>query len=73
MKWDTRRLLLVKILMATVTGGGGGGGGSGQIVAYTGTDPNSDGVLPADQTKPAIAVKASSTTYTWDTVGLTWT
>lgn len=51
----------------------GGGGGSGQIVYYTGTDPNSDGVLPANQNAAAIAVKPGSTTYTWDNVNLIWT
>lgn len=56
-----------------LTGGGGGGGGSGQIVGYAGTDPNSDAVVPTDQTKPAIAVKPSATTYVWDTVNLIWT
>ena len=60
------------ILAAACAGGGGGGGGSGQIVAYTGADPNTDGVLPTDQTKPAIAVKPNATTYTWDTVNLIW-
>lgn len=53
-------------------GGGGSGGGSGQIVPYTGADPNSDGVFPADLTKAAIAVKPSGTTYTWDKDAQTW-
>jgi hypothetical protein len=62
--------------MATVASaclGTGGGGGSGQIVYYTGADPNSDGVVPANQAAAAIAVKPSATTYTWDNVNLIWT
>ena len=70
---DTRRVLLGKIVLATVAGGGGGGGGSGQIVAYTTTDPNTDGVVPTDPTKPAIAVKPNSTLYVWTPPAGPWT
>lgn len=62
------------VAAACAGGGGGGGGGSGQLKYYTTTDPNTDGILPDDQTKPALAFKADGTgsTYVWDTVGLTW-
>lgn len=44
----------------------------GQIVGYTGTDPNSDGVKPDDQNSQAIAVKPGSNDYTWDTTNKIW-
>lgn len=62
--------------MATVAAAcaaGGGIGGAGQIVYYTTTDPNTDGVKPANVLAAAIAVKPGSTTYTWSATGQTWT
>lgn len=43
--------LLVNILNTGI------GGGGGQLVIYTTTDPTTDGVLPTDQTQPALAYK----------------
>jgi len=59
--------------LASACAAGGGIGGSGQIVEYFTTDPNTDGVLPANQNLIAFAGKAGSTTYTWDHVNKTWT
>jgi len=62
-----------KILGALVDGAGGGiGGGASQIVAYTTTDPNTDGVVPPDPTKAAIAVKPFGTTFVWITPAGPW-
>ena len=63
---------LLMALVASACASTGGGGGNGQIVYYTGADPNSDGVTPANQGAAAIAVKPGATTYTWDSVGLIW-
>ena len=49
-----------------------GGVGTGQIVAYTGNDPNTDGVFPANRNAPAIAVKPNNTTYTWSVANQDW-
>jgi hypothetical protein len=64
--WQLMELALLAQLV-------GSGIGNAQIVLYSGADPNSDGVVPANQNAPAIAVKPGSTTYTWDPVGHTWT
>ena len=70
---DTTFITLQKLLQATIAGGGGGGGGTAsQIVYYTTTDPNTDGVVPPDQTKAAIAVKPGATSFVWDSNLLTW-
>lgn len=50
----------------------GMGGGSSQIVAYTGANPNSDGVKPPNLNAPAIAVKPNGTTYTWSIADQMW-
>ena|SRR5438309_1829331 len=47
-------------------------GGSGQIVIYTGTDPTSDGLIPTDPTKPAIAYKPGDQTWDWNPLTQTW-
>lgn len=69
---DTRRVLLGKILNATLAGGGGGGGAQGNLT-YTGTDPNSDGIVPPN---PAIggwlAVKPGSAIYVWSVANQDW-
>lgn len=69
---DTRRVLLGKILNATLSGGGGGG--SGQVEFYTASDPNTQGLIPADITKAAIAYKKDGTgpDYGWNPDTLTW-
>ena len=67
------KMIELGMLNLLVQNGGGGLGGAGQIVAYTGNDPNSDGVKPANINAPAIAVKPGATTYTWDPVAHTWT
>ena len=50
----------------------GSSSSASQIVPYTGTDPNSDGVFPADRQSPAIAVKPFNTTYVWSVALQTW-
>lgn len=47
---------------------GGGGGGGGAVMTYTGDDPNTDGIIPTDPTKPALCYKSdgSAATYSWD-------
>ncbi len=64
---------LMMATLASACAAGGGIGGSGQIVQYFTTDPNTDGVVPANLNLIAIACKPSSTTYTWDPVVHTWT
>jgi len=59
--------------LASACFAGGGIGGAGQIVYYTTTDPNTDGVKPANIGAAAIAVKPGATSYTWDNVNHTWT
>lgn len=59
-------------LLCQILAAGGGGAGASQIVAYTTTDPNTDGVVPPDLTKPAIAVKPFATTYVWTTPAGPW-
>lgn len=60
------------ILASACAGGGGGGGGSGQIVPYTGANPNSDGVLPTNTQAIAIAVKPGSALWTWSVTNQNW-
>jgi hypothetical protein len=62
--------LMEVALLSQLSGGGGGGGGTLQVFQYTGTDPNSDGVVPTDPTKPAIAYKIGSPWYGWN--GASW-
>lgn len=59
-------------LLAIIAQTGGGGGGT-QVVAYTGADPNSDGVTPTNLNAAAIALKPSATVYVWDPVNHIWT
>jgi hypothetical protein len=47
-------------------------GGASQIVYYTGANPNSDGVRPANTQKAAIAVKPGGTTYVWSVSAQNW-
>lgn len=63
---------LALLAQIVANGGGGGTGGSGQIVAYTGANPNADGVTPTDTTKPAIAVKPGDVTWTWSIAAQNW-
>lgn len=44
-----------------------------QVMYYSGTDPNSDGIVPINPNAAAIAVKPGSSSYVWDNVNLTWT
>ena len=55
------------------TVGSSTGSGTGQIKTYV-TDPNSEGVLPDDQTKPAVAYKSdgSGALKNWVVATLTW-
>lgn len=52
----------------------GGAAGVPAIYEYTGTDPNSDGIVPDDQDLPAIAYKADGTgpIYGWNTSTHVW-
>lgn len=70
-KMSDRDLKMATLASACAATGGIGGGG--QIVAYTGDDPNSDGVLPANVNQIALAAKPFSTTYTWSVALQTWT
>jgi hypothetical protein len=63
---------LLEAIVASACAGGGGGGGSGQIVAYTGVDPNADGVKPTNLNAAAIAVKPGDVTWTWSIAGQNW-
>lgn len=62
------------LLCQLVIGGGIGGGGTIQVLEYTTTDPATDGIFPADQTKAAIAYKqdGTGTTFVWNTSTLAW-
>ncbi len=54
--------------------GGGGGGGGDQIKRYD-SDPNTEGVVPGDQTKGAVAyskVAGAGPNYNWNPDTLTW-
>lgn len=66
-----QRAVFLQLLCNLVDGGGGGG--SGQIKSYT-SDPNSEGVLPDDQTLPAIAysLDGSGAIMGWNTATLVW-
>lgn len=68
------QLLILGLLAQIAQGGGVGPGGGGQLLTYSGTDPTSDGILPTDQSKPAMAYKVdgSGPTYSWDTINHTW-
>ena len=70
----TEKQMLASMVNLLCVGGGTGGGasGSGQIVAYTGANPNADGVKPANTQLPAIAVKPAGTTYTWSIAAQNW-
>lgn len=62
--------------IGTSTGGGGGSGGTtlvDQVFIYT-TDPNTEGLIPDDPTKPALAYKADGTgsMFTWDPAQQLW-
>ena len=63
--WQLMELALLAQLV-------GSGIGNAQIVAYTGADPNSDGVVPANTQAPAIAVKPGATSYTWSIANQDW-
>lgn len=66
-------LALIELALLALIVNQGLGGGSSQIVAYTGANPNADGVKPPNTQAQAIAVKPSSTTYTWSVAAQTWT
>lgn len=55
-------------------GGGGGGVVNGELLFYTASDPNSQGLVPTDQTKPAFAYKKDGTgpSYGWNPTNLDW-
>lgn len=65
------QLAVVIYLLQQLTSGGAVG--NGQIRTYT-ADPNTEGVLPLDQTKPAIAysLDGSGAIYGWNTTSLLW-
>lgn len=65
---DLKMALVASACLAT-----GGGGGSGQILYYTTTDPNTDGIVPSNQSAAAIAIKPGDTTWVWDNVNFIWT
>ena len=50
------------------------GGSNPQVMEYTGADPTTDGLVPADPTQPAIAYKqdGSDVTYGWNTALQVW-
>lgn len=61
-------------LLCSIATGGGGGGGSDQIKNYV-ADPNSEGVVPGDLTKGAIAyptVAGAGPQYQWDVGDQNW-
>ncbi len=75
---DSQRRLVEKILLTlilTAQGGGGGGlgGVAGQIKYYT-NDPNVEGIVPDDQSKPAIAIPTSGAGpwFSWSIGSATW-
>ena len=49
-------------------------GGAGQTQLYTSTDPNADGITPADITQPGFAYKlgGNSRMFTWNTSTHVW-
>lgn len=64
---------VLECIVAAACAGGGGGGGSGQLQYYV-ADPNAEGILPTDQTKPAFAATKNGTgpIYSWNTTTLLW-
>ena len=70
---EGKKMDVLLSLACIISGGGGGSGGIGQIVYYSGVDPNSDGTLPVNQNAAAIAIKPGATTYVWDRVNHVWT
>ena len=70
---DDERRLLSKILLVLIAGGGGVPPGSDQIKYYT-SDPNTEGIVPGDQSKGAVAIPAdgSGPWFSWKTSTLTW-
>lgn len=72
---DTLQTLEAKILLAlNGIAAGGGGTGSIQVVAYTTTDPTTDGKFPEDLTRAAWAYKEDGTgqNYGWDVSAQVW-
>lgn len=71
---DTRWTLLQKILCGTnAIVAGGSGSANGQVMIYTaGSNPNADGLVPTDPTKPAVAYSSdgSGSVYGWS--GSAW-
>jgi len=68
------RQLLVAIAELLCEGGSGPVTGSDQIKIYI-TDPNSEGIVPDDQTKGAIAypsVAGAGMMFNWNTLTLIW-
>lgn len=67
---DTK-VILVQLLCNLSAGGIVGS--SGQIKYYT-ADPNAEGVVPDDQTQPAIAyaLAGNGDIYGWNPSSLTW-
>lgn len=43
-----------------------------QVLSYFGSGPTANGVIPEDQTMPAIAVKPGGTIFVWDTINHVW-
>lgn len=69
----SERGLLECLVASACAGGGGGGGGSGQLKYYL-VDPNSELIVPDDQTKPAFAATKDGTgsIYSWNVTTLVW-
>ena len=61
------------ILAAACANTGGGGSGSGSVLQYV-DDPNTEGVLPSDVSKPALAYSQDGmgSIRQWNTMTLTW-
>ena len=64
---DTIRILLGKICKA-----GGGGSGATQVYAYTGANPNADGIVPSNKTIINLAAKPGAATWTWSVAAQNW-
>ncbi len=59
-------------LLVQITNNSSAGGSASQIVAYTGANPNADGVKPPNLNASAIAVKPNSPVYTWNIATQLW-
>lgn len=67
-------LALLAQISTALGGGGGGGVDINQVLAYTGTDPNADGIKPGNLLDGAIAYKKDGTgpIYGWNIALQTW-